>query len=196
VELREKKQKRCLAHERDEAGDLWDHTAVAADSKRVVSLSVGKRTYEQTLAVVQDAYDRPRRGPLPALFTDACASDEAALLEVFGRRSPAKGQGRGPVRRWRQGLADGQVKKCDKGGRVDRVAGRAVYGKARLAPVLYLLGDTQSNTRVGERHNGTSRLRNQRQVRKTVAFSKARRSHRWMRGLSVGLDNFCRPHSS
>jgi hypothetical protein len=49
---------------------------------------------------------------------------------------------------------------------------------------------------VVERHNGTSRLRNQRQVRKTLAFSKARRYHRWMSWLSVGLYNFCRPHSS
>ena len=47
-----------------------------------------------------------------------------------------------------------------------------------------------------ERHNGTSRLRNQRQVRKTLAFSKARRYHRWMSWLSVGLYNFCRAHRS
>jgi hypothetical protein len=49
---------------------------------------------------------------------------------------------------------------------------------------------------VVERHNGTSRLRHQRKVRQTWAFSQARRSHRWMRGLSVGRDNVCRPHSS
>ena len=34
MELREKKQKRCGVGERTEAGDLWDHTAIAADSKR------------------------------------------------------------------------------------------------------------------------------------------------------------------
>jgi hypothetical protein len=50
VELCQKKQKRCEEHERDTAGDLWDHTAVAADSKLVVSLVVGNRTYDQTLA--------------------------------------------------------------------------------------------------------------------------------------------------
>ena len=53
MELREKKQKHCEAHERAEAGDLWDHTAVAADSKLVVSLVVGKRTREQTLTLGQ-----------------------------------------------------------------------------------------------------------------------------------------------
>ena len=41
------------AHERAEAGDMWDHTAVAADSKLVVSLVVGKRTQEQTQTLVQ-----------------------------------------------------------------------------------------------------------------------------------------------
>ena len=45
------------------------------------------------------------------------------------------------------------------------------------------------------RHNGTSRLRNQRKVRKTLAFSKVPWYHRWMSWLSVGLDSFCRGHS-
>ena len=169
---------------------------MAADSKLVVSLMVGKRTDEQTLALVHDAHERLRAGHLPAIFTAAFARDESALLEVCGRRYPAKGRGRRPGMRWRQGLAYGQVQKSSKGGRVDGVAGRAVHGKARLEHVLYLLGYTQINTRVVERHHGTSRLRNQRKVRKTLAFSQARRYHRWMSWLSVGLDKFCRPHSS
>jgi IS1 family transposase len=176
-------------------GDQWDHRAVAADSKLVVSLIVGKRTYEHTLDLVQDAKDRLRNGHLPVIFTDAFASYESALLEVFGRRYPAR-QGRLPVIRWRQGLAYGQVKKVYQRGRVDRIEVRVVHGKARLQHVLYLLGYQYINTSVVERHNGTSRLRNQRQVRKTLAFSKARRYHRWMSWLSVGLYNFCRPHSS
>ena len=78
---------------------------MAADSKLVVSLAVGKRTYDQTLALVRDAKSRLRQGDVPAIFTDAFASYEAALLEVFGRRYPATGRGRRPVIRWRQGLA-------------------------------------------------------------------------------------------
>ena len=73
---------------------------------------------------------------------------------------------------------------------------RALYGKTRLKHVLSLLGYKHINTSVVERHNGTSRLRNQRKVRKTLAFSKASRYHRWMSWLSVGLYNFCRGHSS
>jgi len=185
-----------MDQEREEAGDLWDHTALAADSKLVVSLEVGKRTYAHTLALVQDAKNRLHPGHLPAIFTDALSSYELVLLEVFGRRYPPTGRNRRPVIRWPQGLAYGQVKKRYQGGRVEGVEVRAVHGKAHLEHVLYLLGYKQINTSVVERHNGTSRLRNQRKVRKTLAFSKATRYHRWMSWLSVGLYNFCRPHSS
>ena len=180
---------------------MWDHTAVTADSKLVVSLVVGKRTREQTRALVHDAKQRLRPGHLPAIFTDAYEGYEAAILDAFGRRYPAPhygaaGRPRHPIQRWPQGLAYGQVKKHYKGHGVERVAVQALYGKARLQHVLALLGYKQMNTSVIERHNGTSRLRNQRKVRKTLAFSKATRYHRWMSWLSVGLYNFCRGHSS
>jgi hypothetical protein len=93
-------------------------------------------------------------------------------------------------------LAYGQVKKIYKGGRVERVDVRALYGKARLKRVLSLLGYQHINTSVVERHNGTSRLRNRRKVRKTLTFSKAKRYYRWMSWLSVTLYNFCRAHGS
>jgi len=180
---------------------MWDHTAVTADSKLVVSLVVGKRTQAETHALVQDARGRLRPGHLPAIFTDAYEGYESAILEAFGRRYPAPhhgptGRSRRPILRWPQGLAYGQVKKQYKGSRVERVDVRAIYGKARLKHVLSLLGYRQINTRVVERHNGTSRLRNQRKVRKTFAFSKVGRSHRWMSWLSVTLDNVCRAHGS
>jgi len=169
VELCEKKQKRCQAAEHAEAGDMWDHTAIAADSKLMVSLVVGKRTHEQTRALVHDTKKRLRPGHLPAIFTDAYEGYETAILDAFGRRYPAPphdaaGRSRRPVLRWPQGLAYGQVNK--------------------------------HYTSVVEGHNGTSRLRNQRKVWRTLAFSKATRYHRWMSWLAVGLYNFCRAHSS
>jgi hypothetical protein len=158
VERCEKKQQRCPEHAED-AGDRWDHTAVAAESMLVVS------------------------------------------LEAFGRRDPpprhgATGRAARPVVRWPPGLASGQGHKHDKGSRVERVDVRGIHGKARLKHGLALLGEKQSNTRAVERHKGTSRLRNQRQGRKTVAFSTAPRSHRWMRWRSVGLYTFCHVHRS
>jgi hypothetical protein len=73
VELRAKKQKRCTAEERAEAGDMWDPTAIAADSQCLVSRVVGQRTQEQTRALVHDAKQRLRPGHLPAIVTDAYA---------------------------------------------------------------------------------------------------------------------------
>jgi IS1 family transposase len=162
---------------------MWDHTAVAADSKLVVSLVVGKRTQEQTNALVQDAKGRLHPGYLPAICTDAYTGYASALLEVFGRRYPqprhgVTGRAARPVVRWPQGLVYGQVHKPYKGSRVERVDVRVIHGKARLKHVLALLGYKQINTSAVERHNGTSRLRNQRKVRKTLAFSKASRYHR------------------
>jgi hypothetical protein len=106
--------------------------------------------------------------------------------------------GRAPrfVLRWPQGVAYGQVKKHDQKGRVERIEVRALHDKARLQHVVSLLGYKHSNTSVVEWPNGTSRLRHQRKVRQTLAFSKAPRYHRWMRWLSVGLYHFCREPSS
>jgi len=61
---------------------MWDHTAIAADSKLVVSLVVGKRTQVQTRALVHDAKKRLRPGHLPAIFTDAYEGYEAAILAL------------------------------------------------------------------------------------------------------------------
>lgn len=69
MELRAKKRQRCQTHDTERAGDMWDHTAVTADSKLVVSL-VGKRTQEQTHAVVYDAKRCLRLGHLPVICTD------------------------------------------------------------------------------------------------------------------------------
>ena len=179
---------------------MWDHTAIAADSKLMVSRVVGKRTQAQTKALVHDAKKRLRPGHLPAIFTEAYEGYESAILEAFGRRYPAPpgatGQSHRPLLRWPQGLAYGQVKKQYKGRGIERVDVRVVHGKARLKHILYLLGYKVINTSVVERHNGTSRLRNQRKVRKTLAFSKVPRYHRWMSWLSMGLYNFCRGHGS
>jgi hypothetical protein len=88
VERCQKKPKRCKAQEHEEAGDRWDHPAVAAESQRVVSLGVGKRIQELTRALVHDAKSRLRPGYVPAIFPDAYDGYETAILEAFGRRYP------------------------------------------------------------------------------------------------------------
>jgi hypothetical protein len=98
--------------------------------------------------------------------------------------------------RWPQGLAYGQVIKSAKAHIHDGIHLRVIRGKAQLLRTLSLLGYAKINTSSVERQNGTSRLHNQRKVRKTLAFSKSHLYHGWMSWLSVVQYNFCRAHSS
>jgi IS1 family transposase/transposase-like protein len=105
-----KKQKNCTPEESHQAGDFWDHTAMAPDSKFIVSLVVGKRTQEQTQALVSDTQWRLQKGHLPALFSDGYEGYEPSILEAFGRRYAAPktslvGRPRLDIIRWPQGLA-------------------------------------------------------------------------------------------
>jgi hypothetical protein len=165
VELCQKKQQNCAENERDEGGDFWDHTAVTADSKLIVSLVVGKRTKDRTHELVGDAQSRLRAGHLPVLLSEGYEGYEPAILDAFGRRYPAvksglKGRPSNPVMRWPQGLAYGQVIKSASDGMHLKV----IRGKAKLEHALSLLGYNKINTSVVERQNGTSRLHHQRKV--------------------------------
>ena len=196
-----KKQKRCNAEEVRQAGDFWDHTAIAPDNKLIVSLVVGKRTQEQTQGRVSDTKSRLRKGHLPALFSDGYEGYEPAILEAFGRRyaAPKTGSRGRPsldIIRWPQGLAYGQVIKSAKGESSDGIHLKVIRGKAHLEHILSLLGYHKINTSSVERQNGTSRLRNQRKVRRTLAFSKSSLYHGWMSWLSVVQYPFCRTHRS
>ena len=93
------KKTEALPGPRDGEGwRMWDPTAVTADSKLVVTLVVGKRTKDQTNALVKDARSRLSPGHLPAIFTDAYEGYESAILDAFGRRYPARASGEGPAR--------------------------------------------------------------------------------------------------
>jgi IS1 family transposase/transposase-like protein len=196
-----KKQKHCNPDEACQAGDFWDHTAVAPDSKLIVSLGVGKRTQEQTQELVSDAQSRLRKGHLPALFSDGYEGYEPAILEAFGRhyaapKTGSRGRPSLDIIRWPQGLAYGQVIKSAKGHLSEGIHLKVIRGKAHLEHILSLLGYQKINTSSVERHNGTSRLHNQRKVRKTLAFSKSHLYHGWMSWLSAVQSNFCRAHGS
>lgn len=165
-----KKEKHCTPEER-ECGDTWDHVAIDPSSKLVVSLEVGERTQEQTLALLKDAQSRLAPGCLPAIFTDAYEGYVQAILEAFGHRYQVPRQGttgRPPKPRLRrpQGLVYAQVKKHYKGKRVEI---RPIFGKGKLPAILAKLGWQQVNTSTVERYNGTSRQRNRRKASKLEA---------------------------
>ena len=162
---------------------------------------MGKRTQPQTQELLSDTQSRLRKGHLSVLFSDGYEGYEPAILEAFGRRYAAPktglvGRPRLDIIRWPQGLAYGQVVKSTKEKLSDGIHLKVIRGKAQLLHTLSLLGYEKINTSRVERHNGTSRLHNQRKVRKTLAFSKSHLYHGWMSGLSVVQYNFCRPHGS
>jgi IS1 family transposase len=164
-----KKQKNGSPEEVHQTGDFWDHTAIAPDSKLIVSLVVGKRTKEQTQTLVSDTQARLQKGSLPTWFSDGYEGYEPAILEAFGRRyatpkTACAGRPRQDIVRWPQGLAYGQVVKSEKGQLSDDIHLKVVRGKAQLLRTLSLLGYEKINTSSIERHNGTSRLHNQRKV--------------------------------
>ena len=165
-----KKQKNCTPEESHQAGDFWDHTAIAPDSKLIVSLVVGKRTKDQTQDLVNDTQSRLQKGHLPALFSDGYEGYEPSILEAFGRRYKAPqtgsaGRPRLDIVRWPQGLAYGQIIKSTKEQLSDGIHLKVIRGKVKLLHTLDLLGYNKINTSSIERHNGTSRLHNQRKVR-------------------------------
>ncbi len=197
----QKKQKNCTPEETHEAGDFWDHTAITPDSKLIVSLVVGKRTKDKTQELVSDTQSRLRKGHLPTLFSDGYEGYEPSILETFGRRYKApqanlSGRPRLDIIRWPQGLAYAQIIKSTKDKTNDGIHLKVIRGKAKVLHTLSLLGYNKINTSSIERHNGTSRLHNQRKVRKTRAFSKSHLDHGWMSWLSVVQYNFCRAHGS
>lgn len=167
----------------------------------MVALAVGLRTEEQTRRLMQDARDRLAPGCLPALFSDAYAAYPQAILEAFGHRYPvsrkgSRGRRPNPVLRCPQGLVYAQVKKHYQGKRVTRVEIRPIFGKGKLPGVLEQLGFNQVNTSAIERYNGTSRQHDRRLTRKSLAFSREKRYHRWMRWLATTFHNFCWSHRS
>lgn len=110
---------------------MWDHVAIDPISKLIVTLSVGKRTEDQTRALVLEAQIHLCPGWLPAIFIDAYAPYMGATLEAFGHRYAVPRRGnRGrrlqPRLRCRRGLVYAQVKKHYRGRRVERVDIRPV----------------------------------------------------------------------
>ena len=143
----------------------------------MVSLVVGKRTHEQTKALVHDAKRRLRRGHLPVLFTEAYEGDASAIFEAFGRRYRAPSQGvsvglgvpscAGP-KAWPRGRGKNSI----KDGGLSESKSASFMAKPECNTCWCCGAIQQINTSVIARHNGTSRIRNQRKVRKTLAFSK------------------------
>ena len=83
-----KKQKHCSADE-SRCVDCWDHVALDADSRLVLSVVVGKRTEANSMQVVYEMRERTEERPLNLITTDEYPAYATALATLYAEPGPA-----------------------------------------------------------------------------------------------------------
>lgn len=165
-------------------GDHWDHTAIDAESRLLISLVPGKRTSENCDKLIADV--KARTGDRPDIFftSDEHAPYVKAIEKSYGVPIilPKKtGPGRPPKPRLQMPaeLCYATVKKTRKNGRVIKVEKTLVFGTLLLLllNLIFSLVSKTINTSFVERNNGTERGKNARKRRKTLCFSKDSEIH-------------------
>lgn len=176
-----------------ESGQFWRSTMLDMDSRLRVAHGIAKN---ETLASIEVFQTLKRRGHPegpPPTISDGWGGIDEAMIAVYGLVPKYSGRGRPPTRK--KAGSDWQylqmVKQRDEHGRFQGIKLRLVFGKK--AEVLALLG---KSTAYIERSNLTSRLFNSRQVRKTLAFSKALAYYRAAAIWENCYYNLIRPHKS
>jgi hypothetical protein len=121
-----KQQKHCQPHETG-CGDCWDHVALDAASRWVLSVVVGKRTEAHAVQVVHELCERTAGRPLNLITTAAYPAYAPAIAAVYAE--PAKaGETTPEASRLPDGLVDATVHKTRANNRVVKVEARLVYG--------------------------------------------------------------------
>jgi IS1 family transposase len=197
-----KKEKNCdpLNPADNRKGDTWDHVAIDAESRLVISVVPSERTAESVVAVVEDFKRRTDGRLMNLITTDGYPAYEEAILEAYGEtmtppRTGKRGRPKAPYKVAPAGLTYAVVEKTREKGRVVSIATRVVFGT--MAAVIAALGKSKVsrsiNTSFVERQNGTDRHRNARKARKTYRFSKDWRYHQAVTYLTMYIYNFCWP---
>jgi IS1 family transposase len=200
-----KKDKRCdpSKPEDRERGSYWDNVLIDAETKLIVSLVVGRRTYATARRAFADFYARTD-GRLPLLITtDEYAAYFSVIVGLYGVRKEDLGLSAAEKEElgWESlpevlvppELNYGTVHKERERGQVVRVESRVVLGTAEAVAAV-LAGSSASqaiNTSYVERWNGTQRHFNARKGRKVCTFSKDLAFHVAVTWLVVTWYNFC-----
>jgi len=197
-----KKEKHCDPTDPADAerGDNWDHVALDAEHRLVVSVVPGKRTVENVKALVQDFKRRTEGRPMNLITSDEYKPYRQAILEAYGKKVTPKPTGKpgrpaGPHWKPRRDLRYATVHKTRKQGRVVKIGYRVVFGTvaAVMAALKRSTASRKINTAFVERQNGTDRGRNGRKTRKTYCFSKDWNTHNAVTYFTMYSYNFCWP---
>jgi IS1 family transposase len=182
----------------DLCGDCWDHLALDAEHRLVVSAIVGRRTEDETRRLVEDFHQRTQGRLMDLMTSDENPAYAPAILETYGQTVQPRRQGRrgrrpAPVKKPPKGLKYATVHKTRVKNRVVSVERRVIFGTvtAVLAALAASAVSTEVNTVFVERHNGTDRHRNARKARKTYRFSKDLEVHEAVTYFSFYSYNFC-----
>lgn len=165
-------------------GDLWDHTAIDAESRLLLALIPGKRTTENSEKLIAEIKSRTGGRTDILITSDEHAPYETAIKKVYGeevtpQRKPGPGRNPKPRKVVPSDLCYATVRKTRKEGRVVHVIRKLVFGTLVLL-ASFLAGSTASetiNTSFVERNNATDRGQNARKRRKTYCFSKKQEIH-------------------
>jgi IS1 family transposase len=179
-------------------GDHWDHVALDPEQRLVICVVPGKRTAENTGALVRDFRRRTAGRLMDLITTDEYAPYRGAILEAYGAtitppRSGKRGRPRKPYKSPPTGLTYATVHKTRSKGRVVKVEQRVIFGTAQaVAAALSRSASSRAvNTSFVERQNGTDRNRNARKVRKSYCFSKDWSVHQAITYFTMYSYNFC-----
>ena len=184
----------------DKQTPMWEGEILEPNSRFILSHVQGKREAEMIRTLLEDTKQRiaPAYQHQIALFTDGLSSYASLFPEIFGipYQPPRQGiRGRLPLPRYRipRQLAHVQIIKHHSGRRLDSIEVRYTHGsKKRIDQALEALGFNIPNTSYIERRNGTARLMNSSQVRKTMAFSRDKEGKQWLGWWTTTVYNWCR----
>lgn len=170
------------------------------EHKLVVAVVPGRRTAENTEALVAEFRRRTGGRGMNLMTSDDYPAYETAILHAYGEtvippRTGRPGRPRSPYKVAPAGLTYATVTKRREKGRVVEVGVRVIFGA--VAAVLLALGISKVSRAINaafiEREHATDRHRNARKGRKTYRFSKSWRRHAAVTYLSMYCYNFCWP---
>jgi hypothetical protein len=146
-----KKEKHCDPTDPADAkqGDNWDHVALDAEHRLVVSVVPGKRTVEHVEALVQDFQRRTEGRPMNLVTSDEYKPYRQAILKAYGEKVTAERTGKrgrpaGP--RWKPSpaLTYATVHKTREKGRVVKIDFRVVFGTVAAVSAALKLSQVSS----------------------------------------------------
>lgn len=180
----------------------WVAETIDPKSKFVISHVEGKRDEALIRRLLEDTAKRVCNPHQMALFTDGFASYKTLFPQLFGVAYTPSRQthlGRPPKVRYRvpRTAAHVQIVKHRHGQKLEHVEIHYAHGsQKRIAQALKELKFNVPNTSIIERYNGTARLMDGAQVRKTLAFAKHDDDKRQRGWWALTVYNWCRPHRS